>query len=108
RLSRKELVAVFPNGNTLHVPSDGKPLPGYEQAVAAYEARQRNGGSIQMASETSNRGRGLLAALFGGGADEEEDNAEIAVAQRPAQAVSAAPEPQPQERRAETPATILA
>ncbi|MGO4842133.1 DUF882 domain-containing protein, partial [Rhizobiaceae sp. 2RAB30] len=32
KMSRKELVALFPNGKTLHVPSDGKPLPGFEQA----------------------------------------------------------------------------
>lgn len=52
RMSRKELVSVFPDGETLHVPSDGKPLPGYEQALAAYEARQRNGGSIQVADDS--------------------------------------------------------
>ncbi|MEQ9690787.1 MAG: DUF882 domain-containing protein, partial [Bauldia litoralis] len=28
RMSRSQLVKVFPNGNTLHVPTDGKPLPG--------------------------------------------------------------------------------
>ena len=41
RMSRRELVAVFPSGKTLHVPSDGKPLPGFEQAVASYKSRQR-------------------------------------------------------------------
>ena len=35
RMSRKELLAVFPRGNTIHIPSDGKPLPGYQQALAA-------------------------------------------------------------------------
>ncbi len=39
RMSRQQLVRVFPNGNTLHIPSDGKPLPGYQQALAAYKAR---------------------------------------------------------------------
>ncbi len=34
RMSRQQLIALFPNGNTLHLPADGKPLPGYEQAVA--------------------------------------------------------------------------
>ena len=50
RMSRKELLAVFPDGKTMHVPSDGKPLPGYEQAVAAYKSRKRSGSSIQIAS----------------------------------------------------------
>ncbi len=93
RMSRKELVAVFPNGKTLHVPSDGKPLPGYETAVASYEARKKSGTTaLALASSGSSvktKTGGLLAALFGGGADEEEDNSageEVTVA-------SVAPQP---------------
>ncbi|WP_163267763.1 DUF882 domain-containing protein [Chelativorans alearense] len=116
RMSRTELASVFPDGKTLHVPSDGKPLPGYQQALASYEARQRNGGSIQVADDSGGRrrGRGLLAALFGGGADEEEDNADtqVAAAPRPAQAVQQAQrqvaQPQQAQPEPETPATILA
>ena len=49
RMSRQELARIFPNGNTMHLPSDGRPLPGYEQAVADY--RKRVGpSSIQIAS----------------------------------------------------------
>lgn len=91
RMNRRDLMAVFPNGDTIHVPSDGKPLPNYKVALAAYEQRKRNGGTIQIARETS-RGGGLLATLFGGGADEEEDNAESAVARAaPARTRPAAP-----------------
>ncbi|HET7717316.1 MAG TPA: DUF882 domain-containing protein [Bauldia sp.] len=43
RMNRSQLLAVFPNGGTLHVPSDGKPLPGYSEALAAYKARQAKG-----------------------------------------------------------------
>ncbi len=39
RMTRQQLVRIFPNGNTLHIPSDGQPLPGYQQALAAYKAR---------------------------------------------------------------------
>jgi len=77
RMSRKELVAVFPNGKTLHVPTDGKPLPGFETALASYEARKKNGTTaLALASNPakSSKSGGLLSALFGGGADEEEDN----------------------------------
>ncbi|WP_245415921.1 MULTISPECIES: DUF882 domain-containing protein [Mesorhizobium] len=80
-ISRAELASVFPNGKTLHVPSDGKPLPGYEQAMAAYKQRVTNG-DLAIASlasgksSTKKRSGGLLAAWFGGGADEEEDNGE--------------------------------
>lgn len=93
RMSRGELVSVFPNGRTLHVPSDGKPLPGYDQAMAAYQARKKGGGSsVQIAStgggssasSGNRRSGGLLATLFGGGADEEEDgNAAVAFAREP-------------------------
>ncbi len=34
RMSRTELAKVFPNGKTLHIPSDGKPLGGYKTALA--------------------------------------------------------------------------
>lgn len=79
RMSRKELVSVFPNGGTLHVPSDGKPLPNYEQALAAYKSKGRTGPTINVAGggesgEGRTPGRGLLATLFGGGADEEEES----------------------------------
>lgn len=79
RMSRKELVSVFPNGGTLHVPSDGKPLPNYEQALAAYKSKGRTGPTINVAGggdsgESRTAGRGLLATLFGGGADEEEES----------------------------------
>ena len=99
RMSRRELLAVFPDGKTIHVPSDGRPLPGYEQAVAAYESRRRSGGSIQIASSSSSsrRGKTLFGILFGGGADEEEDTSESTVAvassAKPARGVAAKPAP---------------
>ena len=43
RMSRSQLVKVFPNGHTIHVPSDGKPLPGYAEALAEYKARKARG-----------------------------------------------------------------
>lgn len=82
-ISRQELARVFPDGKTLHVPSDGKPLPGYDQALAAYKSRKSSGNTaIALASATtsSSKSGGLLAALFGGGADEEEDVADVATA----------------------------
>ncbi|MFC3218984.1 DUF882 domain-containing protein [Tianweitania populi] len=81
RMSRSQLMAVFPKGDTIHVPSDGKPLPGYQQALAAYEARKRNGSTIQLASESTRRkSGGFLSAFFGGGADDEEDSSPAVVA----------------------------
>lgn len=34
RMSRSQLARVFPDGKTLHIPSDGKPLSGYKLALA--------------------------------------------------------------------------
>ncbi len=39
RMSRQELSRLFPNGRTLHVPADGRPLPGYDVAVAQSKRR---------------------------------------------------------------------
>lgn len=50
RMSRSQLVKVFPNGKTLHVPTDGKPLPGYSQALAAYKVRQATGKAVASTS----------------------------------------------------------
>ncbi|QND16657.1 DUF882 domain-containing protein [Rhizobium leguminosarum bv. trifolii] len=48
RMSRQELARLFPNGQTMHLPADGRPLPGYNQAVANY--KKRGPSSIQIAS----------------------------------------------------------
>ncbi|WP_246682303.1 DUF882 domain-containing protein [Mesorhizobium sp. B3-2-1] len=89
-ISRQELVSLFPNGKTLHVPSDGRPLPGYEQALASYQSRKGSGTpNIEMASAggSGKKSGGFLSALFGGGgADEADDSADVETA-------SAAPAP---------------
>jgi uncharacterized protein YcbK (DUF882 family) len=82
RLSRSELLAVFPNGKTVHVPTDGKPLPGYELALASVKSRKA-GSTPVFSNSSGGGGKSLLAILFGGGADEEEDvggGEEVAIA----------------------------
>src|SRR3984957_11106317 len=39
RMTHEELARVFPNGRTVHVASDGRPLSGYAQALADIEKR---------------------------------------------------------------------
>ena len=96
KMSRSELLAVFPSGKTLHMPSDGKPLPGYDVAMASYKSRVKAGSSLKYGGSSGEKPKSLLAALFGGGADEEEDNnsaSEVAVAAaKPAKRVPAAVE----------------
>ncbi|AKH99109.1 hypothetical protein IMCC20628_00382 [Hoeflea sp. IMCC20628] len=84
RMSRQELSKLFPDGKTLHLPPDGKPLPGYKVALADYK---RRGGAIVStsggnSSSDKKRSGGLLAALFGGG-DEDEEPEAIAAAPVP-------------------------
>lgn len=93
RMSRKELLALFPDGKTVHVPTDGRPLPGYDAALAMVEKRKAGGGGIMMASNTSKprKSKSLFAAIFGGGSDEEEDNSDaVTPATRPARATAPA------------------
>lgn len=80
RMSRQQLVRLFPDGKTMHIPDDGKPLPGYAAALAAYKSRKAGGNDdivLASASSGGNGNKSFLARLFGGGADEEEDNSDI-------------------------------
>ncbi|TCD11456.1 DUF882 domain-containing protein [Oricola cellulosilytica] len=112
RMSRSELARIFPKGGTLHLPPDGKPLPGYEQALASYQSRKRKGQAtaiVSGGSDDSRKGGTLLAALFGGGADDEEDSVEAASpAPRPTRAVAPQPQPAAPEPETTTPQTLIA
>ena len=108
RMSRQELVRLFPNGNTVHLPADGKPLPGYQQALADYKKRV-SAGSIQVASTAGGsagseekKRPNLFAMLFGGG-DEDEDADAIA-----APAPEERPQPVAPAARAEEPVMVAA
>jgi len=79
RMSRRELVKVFPKGRTLHVPTDGKPLPGYNIAKANYERKMKGQGKITIASaEEIEKKPGLLAKLFSREEDEEGTSGAVA------------------------------
>jgi uncharacterized protein YcbK (DUF882 family) len=96
RMTRDQLARVFPNGRTVHLPADGKPMPGYEIALAALEKRGGRLGQIALASlgapgpdavenpERTNitgRAKTFIASLFGK-TDEEEEEAPTAPSQR--------------------------
>jgi hypothetical protein len=57
RIAREELVKIFPNGRTVHIPADGKPLPGYALALADVE---RHGGKLPETSLESARDAGVI------------------------------------------------
>lgn len=44
RMTRSQLAKVFPDGRTLHVPTDGKPLSGYQLALSDEKAGRHKAG----------------------------------------------------------------
>jgi len=73
RMSYDQLARLFPDGKTVHIPSNGQPLPGYEEARAEIEA---NGGTAPAYEEP--KSKGFFAWLFGNGG--EDDAEEVAAA----------------------------
>jgi uncharacterized protein DUF882 len=75
RMTHDQLARVFPNGRTVHVPSDGNPLPGYQLALADIEKR----GNRDDASSVSKPS--LFTSLFRGKSnDDEDEGADVAPA----------------------------
>ncbi len=94
RIPREELARIFPDGRTVHIPSDGKPLRNYALALVDVErhgnapnsvslAAARDAGVIsgeqeqqaelaQANAQEEPQKRGLFARLFGGRKDEDE------------------------------------
>jgi uncharacterized protein YcbK (DUF882 family) len=70
RMSPDQLAAIFPNGRTVHIPSNGNPLKGYQLAAAEIERREKGQGGA-----SSQGTKGFLASLFGLKSNEEEDEA---------------------------------
>ena len=102
RLTHDQLVKIFPDGRTVHVGTDGRPLKNYALALADIERRGGHASAVSLAAagmsgsdaaemdndgRTTARGGNLLARLFGGGKDKSEPAPRaptIATAARPA------------------------
>jgi uncharacterized protein YcbK (DUF882 family) len=74
RMTPDQLARVFPDGRTVHIPSDGNPLKGYELARTDIEKRG-NGDGASIKSLPN-----LFAALFKGKSNEEDDEGAAAPA----------------------------
>jgi uncharacterized protein YcbK (DUF882 family) len=92
RMTHDQLARVFPDGRTVHVPTDGNPLKGYELAKADIE---RRGSGDDGASKP-----GFFAALFKGkpapaatSNDEDDEGAPAPAAKPVAPTVVAAAKP---------------
>ncbi len=95
RMTRTQLASIFPDGKTVHIPADGRPLPGYDAARAEVLAK---GGTVagytayadaEEAIANQPRRKSFWATLFGLDEDENEDAEEIRVASRPGRALVA-------------------
>ncbi len=74
RMNYDELARLFPDGKTVHLPTNNQPLARYEEARAEIEARG-DGAYVSAPRRTFG---GFFAMLFGGGASGgEEDDSEV-------------------------------
>jgi uncharacterized protein YcbK (DUF882 family) len=82
RMTHDQLARVFPDGRTVHIPSDGAPLKGYELARADIEKRGSGDGAATVNKPS------LFAALFKGKSNDEDDEGASAavVSEKPAPA----------------------
>jgi hypothetical protein len=67
RMTHDQLARVFPDGRTVHIPSDGNPLKGYELARADIEKRGDGDGASPKSMPN------LFAALFKSKSSDDED-----------------------------------
>src|SRR5262249_58889739 len=108
RMTHDQLVKVFPDQKTVHVPADGHPLKGYDLALAEVQRRGSTlGGASLTAARTAGirvadaggaprRERDVLSKLLGIGQDDDEDKEAAAPSGRAAggqQGAAAAPAP---------------
>jgi uncharacterized protein YcbK (DUF882 family) len=118
RMTREQLVRIFPDGRTVHLPTDGQPLAGYALALADIERRggsapgaliattHETGGEAETTADVAPR-RSLLARIFGPNEDLEEPKPVAApVRARVALAAKTSPVPLPKVRPADAPVVV--
>jgi uncharacterized protein YcbK (DUF882 family) len=67
RMTHDQLVRVFPDGRTVHVPTDGKPLGGYQLALADIEKRDGDDSALTKTKPS------MWTALFKGKSNDDDD-----------------------------------
>jgi uncharacterized protein YcbK (DUF882 family) len=76
RMSREQLVRVFPDQRTVYLPSDNRPLAGYEQALADIQKRG-DGSEVRVADSGGLNPLKKLLHLARGESDEEESDTAV-------------------------------
>ena len=96
RMTRAQLKEIFPDGKTMHLPTDGTPLSqeGYQVAMAEWKrchAYPCNGGtSGTQVAESAGSGRTLMDMFFGG--NDSQPAAAAAAAAAPVQVAAVTPQ----------------
>ncbi len=81
-MTHDQLARVFPDGRTVHLPTDGKPLKGYELARADIEARDGSDGALKKSSPS------LWAKLFKRKSNDDDDDEAVSTPMPTAQQVA--------------------
>jgi uncharacterized protein YcbK (DUF882 family) len=85
RMTRNELLRVFPDGRTAYLPSDGGPLPGYQLALADIRKHGKDlPAAIEMARDERQGVKPLAKLLAKTEEDPDEDSDEAVAAETPA------------------------
>jgi len=91
RMTREQLARVFPDGRTVHIPTDGRPLPGYALALAdirnhgsspsdrSIEAARNAGIAVDVANLEPHKPNPFLK-LLGLAKNDDEDEGDAAAA----------------------------
>ncbi len=106
RMTREELARVFPDGRTVQIPSDGRPMPGYALALAdikqrgavpsakSLDAARASGVDVGVLVASNERPHSNpFAKLLGLGVKDEDDDDEETVASAAPSAPAIAPVP---------------
>ena len=75
RMSYDQLARLFPDGKTVHLPTNGQPLARYDEARAELEGRGDAPVRMASADQAGGSGRGFFSRLFGVGAEDEVSGA---------------------------------
>ena len=115
-MTHDQLARVFPDGRTVHIPSDGRPLAGYQIALADISKRggSPSGPSLEAAREAGvniasaeRPTQNPFAKLFGLGSKSDEDE-DADMRQCPAPAAASEPTPAAPRAKAAKPTVVAA
>ncbi len=75
RMSYDQLARLFPDGKTVHLPTNGQPLARYDEARAELDGRGDAPVMMASADQARGAGRGFFSRLFAAGKEDEDTGA---------------------------------